>query len=70
MASGRAALAGILATVVVVALAIPILGSFVMTQPHPANWLPVIIPNALLLLGAWLTTFLVMRLAIRGRKEP
>jgi len=66
----RVALAAILATVVAAAVAVPILGFFVMTQPHPTNWLPVIMPNALLLLGVWLITFFVMRSAIRGRKEP
>jgi hypothetical protein len=66
MASRRAVLAAILASVVAAALEVPVLGNFVMTQPHPANWLPVIIPNALLLLVAWLITFIVVRLAIRG----
>jgi hypothetical protein len=66
MASRRAVLAAILASVVAAALEVPVLGNFVMTQPHPANWLPVIIPNALLLLVAWLITFIVVRFAIRG----
>jgi hypothetical protein len=66
MASRRAVLAAILASVVATALAVPVFGNFVMTQPHPANWLPVIIPNTLLLLVAWLITFIVVRSAIRG----
>jgi hypothetical protein len=37
-----------------------------MIQPHPANWLPVIGPNVLSSLVAWLITFIVVRLAIRG----
>ena len=66
MASRRAVLAAILASVVAAALEVPVLGNFVMTQPHPANWLPVIIPDALLLVVAWLITFIVVRFAIRG----
>jgi hypothetical protein len=66
MASRRAVLAASLASIVAAALDVPLLGNFVMTQPHPANWLPVIIPNALLLLVAWLITFIVVRFVIRG----
>jgi hypothetical protein len=66
MASRRAVLAAILASIVAAALDVPLLGNFVMTQPHPANWLPVIVPNALLLLVAWLITFIVVRFVIRG----
>jgi putative flippase GtrA len=66
VASRRAVLAAILATIVAAALDVPLLGNFVMTQPHPANWLPVIVSNALLLLVAWLITFIVVRFVIRG----
>lgn len=66
MASRRVVLASILASVAAAGLEVPVLGNFVMTQPRPKNWLPVIIPNALLLLVAWLITFIVVRLAIRG----
>lgn len=69
MESRRPVLAAALASVVTAALAVPILAFFVMTKQHPANWLAVIIPNALLLFGAWLITFFVVRFASRSRND-